>query len=134
MVSEEILKFSTQKSVFSEIVFEIDKVLFVCRKLIPEVMITHYEYEMNLKKMGEKGDPYKVQELIVKHLLYLFPEVKEETLIQLEDDEIRMIMNQVVISQMLNRQLINITETVKKAVRKSAVKNGRRPGKKGSQK
>jgi len=133
MVSEEIIKFSTTKSLFSEIQFEIDGKLYVCRRLVPKVMQEQYKYEMSLKELGEKSDPEGIAELYVNHLLYLFPDLKKDILIKLEDDEIRMIMNQIVVAQMMNRKVKVAKDTVKKAMEdKDSVKNGERPGKKKS--
>ena len=131
MVSEEILEFSTKKSLFSEISFKIDGVKYVCRRLIQSVMDKQYLYEIALKDLGDDSTPGKISELYNAHLLYLFPDLKKETLLQLEDDEIRMIMNQIVVAKMMNRKMKVAKDTVKKALEdKDSVKNVERPGKK----
>lgn len=135
MVSEEILKFSTKESIFSPIEFDVDGIVFVCRRLIPEVMVKQYKYEMDLGEMGKKEDPEGIQKLIIDHLVYLFPDLKKEILLRLENDEVRMIMNKVVVAQMMNRQMRIVKETVKKALKgkdQDSEKNGERPGKKKS--
>jgi len=133
IVKEDIIKFSTTKSLFSEIQFDIDGKLYTCRRLTQPVMEKQYEYEIALKDLGEDSTPGKIAELYNNHLLYLFPDLKKEILIKLEDDEIRMIMNQIVVAKMMNRKVVVAKDTVKKAMEdKDTAKNGERPGKKKS--
>lgn len=122
------LKLNTQKSIYKPIQVEVDKTVYTCKRLTPEVMTEHYKFEMESAAISKEGNPVKLDELVQKHLCFLFPNLKKETLRQLENDEIRRFMNHV-IGKMMNRQITGAKSEIE-----TALKNTKGSGAKDSKK